>query len=376
MKRRDLIGVGIFLVAAAGVLLLPRLPWVSDFRAQQFAYVGIYFIALLGLNLLTGVTGQISLGHGAFMLIGGYTTAILMSNEDPPLELAGHLFTGDMRDIWTIPIAGLVAGLAGFLFGFPALRLTGLYLALATFAVAVAAPAFVKKFDTFTGGGGGLNLFNLSTRTQSTSVTDPVTFESKETGIDILGINIPTFNEWLYYLCWTVALVMFAAAWLILRGRFGRSLRAVRDSELAAASSGVNLARYKTLAFGISAFYAGVAGSLLAIATTFVNPDTFPITLSIFLLVGVVVGGLGSLWPLVFGAIFIHFMQIEWAQRTEAVIPNFIPVLGDIDTDLPGAPSVAFGVILILIMLAFPGGVGGLIRTLKSLASRGYDRVR
>ena len=102
----------------------------------------------------------------------------------------------------------------------------------------------------------------------------------------------------------------------------GDASGAVRDSELAAASSGVNLARYKTLAFGISAFYAGVAGSLLAIATTFVNPDTFPITLSIFLLVGVVVGGLGSLWPLVFGAIFIHFMQIEWAQRTEAVSPT------------------------------------------------------
>ena len=135
----------------------------------------------------------------------------------------------------------------------------------------------------------------------------------------------------------------------------------MRDSELAAASSGVNLARYKTLAFGISAFYAGVAGSLLAIATTFVNPDTFPIALSIFLLVGVVVGGLGSLWPLVFGAIFIHFMQIEWAQRVEAVIPDWLPLLGDIDTDAPGAPAVAFGVILILIMLVAPGRRGGLM---------------
>ena len=123
-----------------------------------------------------------------------------------------------------------------------------------------------------------------------------------------------TFNEWLYYLSWTIALVMLAIAWLLLRGRMGRSFRAVRDSELAAASSGVNLATYKTLAFGISAFYAGVAGSLLAIATTFVNPDTYPITLSIFLLVGVVVGGLGSLWPLVFGAIFIQFLPL-WAQE-------------------------------------------------------------
>ena len=373
MSRRTLTGLGIFVLAAAAVYLLPR--FVSDFRAQQFAYVGIYFIALLGLNLLTGITGQISLGHGAFMLIGGYTTAILISNQDPPLELFGHMFTNDMTDYWTIPIAGLVAGIAGFLFGFPALRLTGLYLALATFAVAVAAPAVVKKFDTFTGGGGGINLFDVEGRT-GRSVTDPVTFESTE-GVDIFGFHLDiSFNDWLYYLCWTIALVMFAGAWLLLRGRFGRSLRAVRDSELAAASSGVNLARYKTLAFGISAFYAGVAGSLLAIATTFVNPDTFPITLSIFLLVGVVVGGLGSLWPLVFGAIFIHFMQIEWAQRAEAVIPDFIPILGKIDTDLPGAPAVAFGVILILIMLAFPGGAAGLIRDLRRVTIRGYHRVR
>ena len=258
-----------------------------------------------------------------------------------------------------------MAGLAGFLFGFPALRLAGLYLALATFSVAVAAPAVVRKFEGFTGGGGGINMFGLP---GLTGVIDPVE-------IPVLHSTL-TFNEWLYYLSWTIALVLFGAAWLLLRGRFGRSLRAVRDSELAAASSGINLARYKTLAFGISAFYAGVAGSLLAIATTFVNPDTFPITLSIFLLVGVVVGGLGSLWPLVFGAIFIHFMQIEWAQRMEAVIPNWLPLLGDLDTDAPGAPAVAFGVVLILIMLAFPGGAAGLIRSLTSLATRGLQRVR
>jgi branched-chain amino acid transport system permease protein len=374
VRRSDGIRFAAFGLAVVAVFLLPR--FISDFRAQQLAYVGIYFIALIGLNLLTGITGQISLGHGAFMLIGGYTTAILISHQEPPLELLGHQFTGDMRDIWTIPLAGLLAGVIGFLFGFPALRLHGLYLALATFAVAVATPAIVRKYAGFTGGGGGINFFDAEGRTKSEITTDPITFEQVESPIEVLGIAIPSFNEWLYYLCWTIALVLFGVAWLLLRGRLGRSLRAVRDSELAAASSGVDLARYKTLAFGISAFYAGVAGSLLAIATTFVNPETFPITLSIFLLVGVVVGGLGSLWPLVFGAVFIQFMQNEWAQSAENAIPDFIPVLGDIDTDSAGAPAVAFGVVLILIMLAFPGGAAGLIRTVRGLATRGYDRVR
>jgi branched-chain amino acid transport system permease protein len=365
MRRAELTRIGLFVLAAVGVFALPI--FIPNFRAQQLAYVGIYFIALLGLNLLTGITGQISLGHGAFMLIGGYTTAILMSDQG--LKLGSHVFAADLKDVWTIPVAGLVAGIVGFLFGFPALRLTGLYLALATFAIAVAAPAVVKKYQGFTGGGPGINLFEVETRTAPREVTDPVTFETTREPIEFLWFEISTFNDWLYYLSWGIALLMYAVAWLLLRGRFGRSLRAVRDSELAAASSGINLATYKTLAFGISAFYAGVAGALLAIATTFVNPDTFPIALSIFLLVGVVVGGLGSLWPLVFGAVFIHFMQIEWAQRTEALVPDFIPVLGDIDTDAPGAPAVAFGVILILIMLIAPGGAAGLIRKLGSLRS-------
>ena len=346
MKRADAIRVLVFLLAAVGVFLLPR--FLSDFRAQQIAYVGIYFIALLGLNLLTGITGQISLGHGAFMLIGGYTTAILISDQG--LKLGGHTFSSDMKDIWTIPLAGLVAGIAGFLFGFPALRLTGLYLALATFAIAVAMPGLIKydRFETFTGGGGGINLFGIPGLTGA-----------------LEGVTIPvidrtiTFNEWLYYLSWTVALFLFVVAWALLRGKIGRSFRAIRDSELAAASSGVNLATYKTLAFGISAFYAGVAGSLLAIATTFVNPDAFGITLSIFLLVGVVVGGLGSLWPLVFGAIFIQFLPL-WAQEVSKA---------------QGAPAVVYGVILILVMILLPGGAAGLIRRLQAL-SRGYNRGR
>ena len=327
---RTLGGFGFFALALVVLLFLPH--FVSAFRAQQFAYVGIYFIALLGLNILTGYTGQISLGHGAFMAIGGYTMAILVANHG-------------VKDLWTIPLAGLVAGAAGFLFGIPALRLTGLYLALATFAVAVAAPSVLKKFEGFTGGSSGLQLFGLPGLSGSI------------TGMTVFGHHMP-FNDWLYYLSWGVAVVMFAVAWLLVRGRFGRSLRAVRDSELAAVSSGVNLSLAKTSAFGISAFYAGVAGALFGIANTFVNPDSFQITLSIFLLVGIVVGGLGSLWPLVFGAVFVEFMPL-WAQNL---------------SKSPGAPSVVYGVVLIAIMLALPLGAAGLLRRIFWLANRQYRR--
>lgn len=335
MKRSTLTAIAGFVLLAVVVYGLPS--FVSDFRAQQFAFVGIYTIALLGLNILTGYTGQISLGHGAFMAIGGYTTALLIAGNE-------H-FDGGVKDLWTIPIAGLVAGIAGFLFGLPALRLSGLYLALATFAIAVATPAVIKKFDSFTGGGSGINLFGLEDLTAS---VEPVT---------IFGLEL-NFNNWLYALCWTIALIAYVIAWLVLRGRTGRAFRAVRDSETAAMSAGVSLPKYKTLAFAVSAAYCGVAGALFAIATTFVNPDTFPITLSIFLLVGVVVGGLGSLVGVIAGAIVIQFLPI-WAQEV---------------SKSPGAPSVVYGAFLILLMFLLPGGFAGLLRRIGGLSSRVYHR--
>ena len=201
-----------FVVLAVVVAVLPS--FVSAFRAQQLAYVGIYLVALIGLNVLTGYTGQISLGHGAFMAIGGYTTAILMSDHG-------------LKDVWTIPLAALVAGIAGFLFGIPALRLSGLYLALATFAIAVSMPAVIKRFEGFTGGGTGINLFGIPELTASLAP------------VSILGREV-SFNDWLYYLSWSIALVGYVVAWLLLRGRAGLALRAVRDSETAAQSSGVS----------------------------------------------------------------------------------------------------------------------------------------
>ena len=341
-----------FVAFAAFVVFVAVLPaFISDFKARDYAYVGIYLIALLGLNILTGYTGQISLGHGAFMAIGGYTTAILMAGN----EQFGGPMSGGMKDLWTLPIAGLVTGLVGLAFGVPALRLSGLYLALATFAIAVAMPSTLRRFDEFTGGGTGIQLGGLPELTGSSA------------NVDILGRSL-TPNDWVYYLSWSIALLAFGIAWLVLRGRTGRAFRAVRDSETAAVSSGVSLARYKTLAFGISATYAGVAGGLFAIATANVNPDSFPVALSIFLLVGIVVGGLGGLSGLVFGAIFVYFLPL-WAQGHD--LGSLLPGRIVTEAQKPGGAAVVFGVVLILVMFFLPNGVSGLFRRVGvAIASR------
>jgi len=329
-----------FVALAALVAVLPRI--IGDFTAYEFAIVGMYFIALLGLAILTGYSGQISLGHGAFMAIGGYTTAILSVDG-----VYGH----DLRIVWTIPIAGVVAGLAGLLVGIPALRLSGLYLALITFGIAVSFPQLPKKWDHFLGGTTGKVLDD--------ALTVP------------FGLETST-NNWLYYLTWGIALVLLAVAWALLRGKPGRALQAIRDSEVAAASSGVNLARYKTFAFGISAFYAGVAGSLYAISKAYMNPDIFPIVLSLYLVAALAVGGLGSLVGLIAGAALIYVLQNRADDVTRWL--NHLPAL-DLDPKQPGMPSVVFGVVLVLVMLVLPTGAGGLLRRLFGpLTSRLYSR--
>jgi branched-chain amino acid transport system permease protein len=349
-RATRLAGFAGFVALVVVAAVLPA--FLSDFKTQQYAYVGVYLIALLGLNILTGYTGQISLGHGAFMAIGGYTTAVLMVGN----EQFGGPIHGGVRDVWTIPVAGLVAGLVGLAFGLPALRLSGLYLALATFAIAVATPSLVKRFAEWSGGGTGIQLFGKPQATGSLSGH-----------VTTLGREL-TYNEWLYYLAWSFALVAFALAWLILRGRTGRAFRAVRDSETAAVSSGVSLARFKTLAFGLSAAYAGVAGGLFVVTNSFVNPDAFPVALSILLLIGIVVGGLGGLSGLVFGAIFVEFITF-WAQGEDlgSHLPDFIKN----ETKKPGGAAVVYGVVLILLMFVLPGGVGGIFRRVGRLFARG-----
>ena len=336
MGRRAL-GIALWVAVVAVILVAyafaPRL--VSDFHSRDLAEAGIFFIAIVGLNLLTGYTGQISLGHGALMAVGGYTTAALMVHEH-------------WRDVWTIPLAGLAAGIVGFLIGLPALRLSGLYLAMATFAFAVAMPSLLRKFSGLTGGGQGLRMLE-DAPLQITGLSGTVT---------IFGHSM-TQNHFLYYLAWGIGLVGFLIAWLLVRSSVGRTFRAVRDSEVAATSAGINLAWTKTFAFAISGVYAGVAGGLLATQNQIVNPLTFTFLLSIVLLVGTVVGGLGSLPGMVVGAFFVEYLPDVSTHVSTA----------------PGVPDFVYGAAIIVVMILLPTGVGGLLkRVARPLTTRLYLR--
>ena len=310
MNQRTAIIVGIVIAC-----LLPLL--LSNFQLFQFTQVWIYAIALLGLNMLTGYNGQISLGHGAFYAIGAYTAAIMMNDWG-----IGYA--------WTLPVAAIVCFVAGFLFGLPALRLEGLYLALATFSLALAAPQILKYFEHWTGGSMGLVLNKPA-----------VPFD--------LPLNP---DQWLYMMTLAVMLLLFWLAHNLLAGRVGRALVSIRDNHMAAQAMGVNTALYKSLTFGVSSAYTGVAGALSAIVIAYVSPDSFSLTLSINLLIGLVIGGLASIQGAIWGAMFIQF------------VPNLAQ---DISKAAPGA---IFGVFLILFTYFMPHGIAGAVRILEARLRR------
>ena len=327
-RTRLLAGPAGFALLVLCVVLAPLVS--SHYRTYQLGFVGIYLSALVGLNMLTGLTGQISLGHGAFMGIGAYTTAILVVDHG-------------WRGIWTIPLAGLIAGAVGLAFGFPATRFAGPYLALATFAIPLSFIGVVKKFQKFTGGSLGKNLPLLHSQ---------------------LGLKTNP-SLWLYIVAWTVGLILFAVSWFLVRGRLGRSLRAVRDSEIAATANGISGMWVKTLAFGLSAFYCGVAGAVFAIGVSYVNPDTFPIDLSILLLTGIVIGGTGSLGGMVFGALFVEFIRTSWAP---SLVHLFTAVTTlHVNRNAPGSPLVIYGIVLLLVLFVAPAGAAGLVRQAAAL---------
>lgn len=305
-------------LVAAAIVVACTLPFVlSNFRLFQFTQVYIYAIALLGLNLLTGYNGQISLGHGAFFAVGAYVAAILMDRWGVPYG-------------WTLPIAAAICLLAGFLFGLPALRLEGLYLALATFALALAAPQILKYFEHWTGGSQGIVLTKPGTP---------------------FGLPLNA-DQWLYFLALAVLLLAFWVGANLLRGRVGRSMVAIRDNPIAAQAMGINLALVKSLTFGVSAAFTGLAGALSAVVVAYVAPDSFNVFLSITLLIGVVIGGLASVSGAIYGAFFIQF------------VPNFAQEISK------AAPWAIFGVFLILFMLVMPGGIAGGVHLIRMRLTR------
>ncbi len=294
------------------------LPFVlSNFRLFQFSQVYIYAIAILGLNMLTGYNGQFSLGHGAFYAIGAYVSAIMMDRWSIAYG-------------WTLPVAGVLCLVVGFLFGLPALRLEGLYLALATFSLALAVPQILKYFEHWTGGSQGIVL-------------------SKPNAPFGLKLNP---DQWLYFVTFAVLVLLFWLGANLLKGRIGRAIVAIRDNHIAAEAMGINTALYKSLVFGVSAAYTGVAGALSASVIAYVAPDSFNVFLSVTLLIGSVIGGLASISGAVFGALFIQFVP-NWAQDISKA-----------------APWAIFGVFLIGFMYLMPFGIAGGIRLLWIRATR------
>ncbi len=297
--------------ALAAVLALAlALPFVvGGFTVYQFTLAGIYAIAVLGLGLLTGTGGQISLGHGTFFTLGAYTMAIATGRWGISAYAA-------------LPLAGLVAFAAGYLVGLPAARLKFLQLALATYGLALVLPQVLKSshLEAFTGGVQGLYLER----------------PGAPAGLPLSD------DQWWYLVTLAVLALMLWTAANLIRSRAGRAMMALRDHPLAAASLGIDVGRQKALTFAISALYTGIAGALAALRMDFVAPDSFALGFSLLLLIGLVVGGAGSIWGAVVGGLLIQFLPSAAAL---------------VSADLTYA---VFGAIVILVLWLAPQGIAGL----------------
>ncbi len=294
--------------------------WLDRFLLGEFSLVFIYAIAGLGLMLLVGYTGLVSLGHAAFLAIGAYTHAYLL-NLGVPLPAA-------------MLCAAVFSAVVGGLVGIPALRMTGIYLAVATLAFAVIVEQVLVHWESVTGGFRGM------------AVPRPQLF----------GWQLGQPTQF-YYLCLFILLASLLLVMNILRSPSGRAMTAVRDSETSAESMGVHLARTKTLAFGLSAGFTGLAGALFAHRLTYLAPDAFTLITSIQLLLMVVVGGLGSLHGVIYGAIFIGLLPQGIAILRDTVPPAV--------AQIPGLEPAVFGLILILFLIYEPLGIYGRWRKIR-----------
>jgi branched-chain amino acid transport system permease protein len=331
LLNRRLILVALAIALLAVYPYLYTLPFFSNFldsfRIFQGMRFALWLIILLGLNLLTGYNGQISLGHAAFVTIGAYIAAILMNDFSMPVVAA-------------VLIGGVVTGLIGFLIGIPALRLSGPYLAIATLALVIVLPQILKlqQVEEWTGGVMGISL-------------------SSPRVPDSLGDRVTT-DQWLYYACMVPAIAMTAMAWSVTRSRIGRAFVAIRDSEIGAQQMGVNISLYKMTAFGISALYAGVGGALYIYTQGYLGPASFDILLSLTMMVMIVLGGLGSITGSIFAAV-IMTMRIDLTDFVAGIIPAGERI--GIET----SRGALFGILLILSVIFTPRGVAGSIEHMK-----------
>jgi branched-chain amino acid transport system permease protein len=316
-KRAMTLGTGTSLTVLVLLLLVPL--FAKNFIIFQMTMLLIYGLAVLALNILTGGSGQFSLGQSAFYAIGAYTSAILME-------------TFNVNYALTLPAAGIICFIVGFLFGLPALRLSGIYLALATFALATAMPQLLKLgyFEKWTGGVQGL-------------VVDKPDAP--------FGLPISQ-DMWLYYFTLVITIAIYVGSVNLLRSRSGRAFMSIRDNEIAASAMGVDVALYKTLAFGVTSAITGIAGALGAIAVQFVAPDSYTITLAIQLFLGMVVGGVGWLPGSIVGSAFIIF------------VPN---IAEGVSKGLSGA---VFGVLLFVVIYVMPHGARQIAIAGQQLAAR------
>lgn len=320
---------------------------VSDYQNQQLQQIAVYAIAIAGLSLLTGVSGQISLGHGAFMAIGAYGTSLMMEHYDLPL-------------IVPILVGVAAATLLGAFFGLPATRLRGPYLAGITLALVLAVQDVPNKFSS---------LFN------------------GDSGIVISQPTPPGFVDqarWITWLCFGGAIITMILLGNFMKSRYGRALKAVRDDEVAAEASGLNPARLRVLAFAISAGAAGLAGALFAFYLADVNPDTFSLFLSIQLLAGMVIGGAGTLFGAWWGALALVYVP-EWTNNITNHFTSTTSFFGTTSAVAANVQTAVFGLLIIVIMLVAPSGIQGWLRAglqkvrhraaKKDLDSFGNDRV-
>lgn len=301
-----------YLALVVGLLIIPS--FLDDYLVSQLTFIAMYGVAAVGLMLLTGYTGQVSMGHAAFFAIGSYTTAILTAHGLPFLV--------------SLPLAGVMAGLVGALIGRPILHLTGLYLAIATMGFAFIIDEVLVRWESLTKGNLGYYL--------SPAHIGPLVFDTEKS---------------FYYLALVVLILALLAARNILRAPLGRAMIAIRDSEIASEAIGINLAKFKTMAFAVSAFFTGIAGCLYAHKVLFINPESYTIILSVELLAMVIIGGLGSLHGAVFGAAFFIVLP-QLIIMTKDHLPVYLQ-------NQTGLEPALFGLLIVLVMLFEPMGIYG-----------------